>query len=241
MMKVIVRENMGASAVAARDLTANGFSVQVDLSLGPSMSKAFAWRNVLTVLQEIADAAKIAGTAVYFDIVPTSDTTCEFQTFANIRGNDHSATSAQPVTIGVEFGSLATPAYEEDRSAEANYVYAGGQGEGASRVIVEVSDSTRIGASVWNRQEVFADARNEDTTDKVTAVARAALKAGEPTKRFSGNVVDTPGCRYGIEWGFGDKLTATYLGAQYTAMIKAVTVGVDSNGNETITARLDAE
>ncbi len=239
MMKAIVRENLGSLANANRDWSAQGFSVQADLGLGPTKTKGFAWRNVLMVLQELSDTAVNEGTPIYFEIIYTSPTSFEFQTFLNVRGMDHSLTSAQPVVVGVEFGTLAQPSLDSDYGEEVSHVYAGGQQEEAARTIVEVSDTAREGTSPFNRREGFADARNESTTAGVTAAAQAALQAGRPVRRFGGNIIDTPGARYGIEWDFGDKVTTSYRGLQYTALIRAITVSVDAQGNERVAARLE--
>lgn len=239
MMKAIVRENMGSLAPAARDWTSAGFAVQADVSLGPTITKGFSWTEVLQVLQEISDASVIAGTPIYFDMVWSYPNTLEFQTFLKLRGNDHSLTSVQPLMIGVDFGTMAQPSLDNDYSDEVSHVYAGGQGEGTSRVIVEQNDSAREGASPFNRRESFADARNESTTAGITATAQAALQAGRPKRRFGGNLINAPGARFGIEWGFGDKVVATYLDQQYDSLVRAVTTRVDRDGNETVNARLE--
>jgi hypothetical protein len=239
MMKAIVRENLGWAAGTGRNLSDFPLTVQADVGLGPVTTKDFAWRKVMDVLRELADEAMAKGTPVYFDIVPTTPTTFEFQTFVNQRGIDHSMTGASPVVVGVDFGTLEAPSYEVDYSQEENYIYGGGKGEGDARGMVEVWDAGRIGASPWNRCEGFADARSAGSDNSIRAAADAALQAGRPKRKFGGTLVDTPGCRYGIEWGFGDKVTATYLGQQFTAMITAVTVSVDGNGKETVSARLE--
>ena len=118
-------------------------------------------------------------------------------------------------------------------------MYTGGQGEEAEREIVEVSDAARIGMSPWNRREGFADARNESTTAGVTAKGNEVLAAGRPRLRFSASLKDTELARYGMEWEFGDRVTASYRGRQFDGMIKAVTIGVD--GDESIGARIEVE
>jgi len=75
MVKAIAIDQLGADTViTARNLTSvgGGFTVQADLSDGVSISKAFAYKNVLEVCQEVCDAGAQAGTRVYFDIVPSS-------------------------------------------------------------------------------------------------------------------------------------------------------------------------
>lgn len=241
MLKAIVRENLGSSATAARNLTALGFTVAADAGLGPTVTKAFSWRKLPDVFKEICDAAAAKGTPVYYDYAYLSDTSFEFRTYVGRRGNDHSLTSGAPVVIGLDFGTLSSPVLEEDASAEVNHIYAGGIGEGLSRTIVEVEDAARIGLSPVNRCEGFVDARDQTTTPGVTDQANAGLKEGRARTRFSGNVLSGPGARYGIEWGFGDVVVATYMGRQFNASIKTLSVSMDAKGKETLTARLELE
>lgn len=241
MCKAVVTDNLGTDAVAARQLSTY-LSVQGDLAAGPSITMAFAWRDVLTTLQDIAEAARQAGTAVYWDVVPLSATTWEFRTATGQPGADHSYPSGvNPVLLGLEYGNLQEPSLERDWSEEVTYVYAGGQGEGAARTIVEVEDTARSGRSVLGRREAFEDARDDTTTAAVTARANSRLSTGRPRLRFSGKIVDSPGTRYGIEWRWGDRLTATYQGQTVEAIVKAVKVSVDDNGKETLDARLEVE
>lgn len=240
MAKVIVRQNLGASATAARNWTANGLSVAADLSQGTSLTMGFSWEPALDTLGKIADASATA-TAIYWDMVQPTPSTVEFRTTATQPGTDRTwPGGVNPVVLALEYGNLARPQLEEDASEEVTYVYAGGQGEGSDRTIVEVSDSARLNASKWNRREAFADARNESTTDGVTAVANAALQAGRPRRKFTAQIVESPQTRYGIDWQFGDKLSARYYG-QYDAIVKAVSVKVDKAGAETIDAKLEVD
>jgi hypothetical protein len=212
MMKDIVRQNLGSGATdynsdTARDISSLNFSVQPDLTLGPSITKKFAWQNMLRILQDIAETSRSAGTELYFDVVPTSETTFEFQTFVTQRGTDRTWPSGtNPLIFGLEFGNLSQPTLEVDRLSEVNYVYGGGQGEEDLRDIRTVSDSTRLNASQWNRCEAFADARNcaKDSTACVDAAANDLLSAGRPRKRFSGTLLDTPATRYGVESGVSE-------------------------------------
>jgi len=238
LMKAIVRENLGASAVAARDWTSMGFTVQPDLGQGVSNTKGFSWRNVLTVLRDLADQSVVDGTAVYFDVEPVG-ANLEFRTYSPLHGYDRGPSSAKPLTLSVEFGTLDTPSLDVDRASEISYVYAGGQGEGAARTVVEVSDAARVGESAFNRCESFADARNEATVAGVTSAANAALQAGRPVKKFGGKIIDTEGAVYGVDWSFGDRVAANYQGVTYAAIIRALAVAVDETGKETVSARFE--
>ena len=246
MMKEIVEENLGASAIAARDLTDAGFTIAADVSLGPSLEKSFSRRNVLDVINDLSDAAREAGTEVYFDVVQSSpaigvdNATLEFRTYIDQRGQDRRVgVGGEPIQIGLEFGNLEFPDFEEDYSEEVNFVYAGGQGEGEDRVIQTASDDPRINISIWNRREIFRDARHQQNPASVLDTAESRLIQGRPKQRFSGELISIPGSEYGKDWGFGDRITVIYEGRQMEAMIRAVSVSLDQTGDESIRGLLE--
>lgn len=242
LMKAVVRENLGSTATdTTRDLTAAGLTVMADVALGTSITKASSRRNVLELLRDLGDAARTAGTQVYFRIVQTSATALEFRTYTGQPGIDRTLTAGRSaILIGVEFGNLAEPALDEDYADEVGYAYAGGQGEGADRVIQTASDTARTGRSLWGRREAFADARNESATAGVTAAANALLAERRPRRRFSGKLLDVPGTQYGRDWNWGDKVTASYAGLQFDCTVRAVRVSVTADGDD-VDARLEVE
>jgi len=126
-----------------------------------------------------------------------------------------------------------------DYTREANYIYGGGQGEGSDRTISEQSDDTRIGSSVWNRREKFADARNETTSNGVANRAEEVLNENKPFKRFTGKLLDTPQSRYGVDWFFGDKVEVSYRGIQFQGIAKAMKIKLDKEGNEILTVKVE--
>jgi hypothetical protein len=240
LMKAIVSENLGSDATDTdRDISAY-LTIESDLSAGQSISKAFSRRNVLTVLQELADASAEAGTNLYFDVVTPTPGALVFATYTGQRGDDRTITSNAPLLFSPELGNLADGELEEDYANEVTVVYAAGRGEGDEREVVEVEDTTRSGASPFNRIEALRDARNAETTAELTAEGNGFLKAGRPRLVFGGSIVDTPQCRYGVEWKWGDKVTVQFEGYTFDAHIAAVSVTID-NGSETVTAALKAE
>jgi hypothetical protein len=236
LMKQIVRENLGSSATAARQLSATYFAVAPDLALGPSIRMAFSYRNVLDVLRDISDAARQAGTRVYFEIVATSESTFEFQTFIGRRGLDLTTSGAR---LGDEFGNIQRGRLTVDYSGEVNFAYALGQGLGALRMVGTAEDTARSGATIWSRAEDATNANTESTAAGLADVADRRVVAGRPRQRLEATIVDTAGARYGVEWSFGDQINLTFDGAQYTALINALTAEVDGLGRETLTGQLE--
>lgn len=246
MVKAVVKQNLGASATdTARAFNATYFSVQADLSAGPSITKAFAYKNVIEALNDIAESSRTSGTELYFDMVPILKTATqmgfEFRTFTGQIGQDRTYPDGyNPIMLGIEYGNLAVPTVEWDWLGEISNVYAGGQGEGSAREIVTAADTTRSGRSIWARREAFQNGNNLATA-ALTAAANKKLAEGRARLRFTGQLVDTEGTRYGKDWEWGDRLTVIDGGQSYNAMIKAVKVRVDSKGLETIDARLEVD
>jgi hypothetical protein len=246
MLKEIANDNLLGDATGARDLYSTlGLTKAANEADGQSITKSFAWRTLLYVCQDIAYASRAAGTAVYFDWLPkmvsANVMSWEFRTWINQRGIDHGTDSGQPVYFGKAWGNLAGPSLEYDHTDEVNYVYAGGQGEGSDRNINEVSDTTRIGASVWNRREGFADARNESADDGVTAKGYEALNNGRPRVVFSGEITESPSTLYGVHWDFGDKVIVEYRGVEYDAIVMSARLALTSDGSLKITGKFEAD
>lgn len=248
MMKEVVAEAMADGAAPTPDAGTRAWddlSVQADLSAGPTLTKGFAWRRLLLasgggVLPDIAKAAKIAGTEVFFDIVPkvvsSKSISFEFRTYTGQPGQD----VTERVVFDQARGNLLDPFLEYDYLEEVNYVYAGGQGNETARVVEQIYDAERYSASQWARCEGFADARNQSESDGVREAGRALLERGAPRRRFGGIPLDTKGTRFGRDWDFGDKVRARYRGEEFDAIIRAVSISV-RGGQETIQARLDYE
>ena len=240
MMKEIVYENLGAGAIAARDMTGSGFTIAPDAGLGPSITKSFARRNVLTILQDLSDIARNEGTEVYFAVVPNG-LDFRFETYIGQPGLDRTYDTADPIIFSLEFGNLLMPTLEEDFEDEVNYVYGGGQGEGVGRTIVEVNDAVRINRSIWNRREAFRDARHEATAAGVEDEAQARLAEGRPKRRFAGILISTPTTRYGTDWNLGDRCGISYAGQQFDGLIRAISGSVNREGFERVEARVEVE
>ena len=240
MIKEIVDENMVSCTTAARNIS--NLTIAPELSASESITKAFAWRNLLRTVQEICETATEEGTRTYFDIVRTDRATFQLRTYTGQRGNDHSRTSGDMRLVGEKYGNLISPAFGTYHADEYNYIFAGGQGEEDDREIVEVSDSTRINAGYpFNRKEKFSDARHADTTEGVTSSANQALGEGVPKQIMSGSLVDTPGMQYGIHYGFGDILSVEAFGFSVDCHVSSVAGRVDANRYEQLTCRLRGE
>ena len=216
-------------------------SVQGDLTAGPQLTRQFAWDQVDEELAEIAQAAKTAGTEVFFDIVESNITNTtiafEFRTRTGQPGQDLSSR----VVFSQENKSLLEPSLLIDYRDSVNYVYSVGQGENLGTEVQQVYDAVLYGASVWGRREGYAYAGTEKAANGVREVGRALLAVGRPDRTFSARTVDGDGTRFGRDWGWGDKVRAKAFGFDFDTIIKKVVIYIDQDGAERIDARLEYE
>lgn len=211
MMKEIIDEQIVSASNTNRRIST--LTIAPDLSDAPSKTKAFSRRNVLQVLQEIAATSTEDGTYLCFDVVRTARNAFEFRTYTGQRGRDHTQDSGDMRHIGQAYGNLSKPALVLfDSRKERNYAYAGGRGEGSDRTIQTAVDTTRTTASPYNRREIFIDARNTNTTNAVLAKAEAAIIENQPIRTLEGQLKDTDGLRFNVDYGFGDLVTVEAFG-----------------------------
>lgn len=254
LLKAIFRDQFGSDAITGRNLTnvAGGVTVEYDYAAAPSQTKEFKHKNVLEVMQEIAQASKEAGTNLYFDVVPIigSITTgvlgLQFRTFIWQRGIDRSADSGRrcgnPVYIGIDWENLTNGELSYDYSEEINYVTVLGKGDGASQEIVERSDVTRIDKTIWNRREGIKSATNAAIGDTAALNAEGDnfLQENKPRISFTGDITETKAFRYGYHYSFGDRVTVQYAGYEADAYINKVFVS-KAEGPEVINCKLEVD
>lgn len=242
MIKAIMRENFGSLATDTdRDISAY-LAIDADLPAGttPSISKAFSRRPVLGTIQEIAQAAFVAdGTYIAFDIVASNPEQLAFRTFIGQRGRDRRWPNYWKI-LAPNQGNLANSQRSDDYTTEATFVYAGGQGEGTSRLIATASDPVRINQSPFGRIEVWKDARNTETATALQDEADAFLRERRPRQTFAAKVVDGFGATFGLDYQFGDYISADVGGTLLECRLDAFKISI-SDAGESVDINLRAE
>lgn len=238
LMKAIVSKQLGSTASAWRSKITEAPNLGAG---GASISKAFAYRNVLTVVQELADLATEAGVWLGFDVVRTAPGAFEFRTYTGQRGQNHGRNSGDPRLVGKQYGNLSEATFGTYHMDERNWVQVAGQGEGDSRVLIYRENIARRDASKWNRREYFKDSRDDSTTAALEADGDAALEEFKPKQVLTGTLHDTPGMQYGIHYWFGDVLSVEAFGYHVDCHVKAVRVRVDQDGGEQLDIKLEGE
>jgi hypothetical protein len=245
LMKEIVTEqllgnNLFPSTYRSLNSWGDYFAVQADLTAAPSVTKDFAWRGVAEVLQDLAAASAQLGTYLVYDVVYVTASRVEFRTYTGQRGINHGKDSGQAVVITRERRNLEQPEFYEDHTNQITYSYAGGMGIGDQREIVSLVDQPELERSPFNWREGFQDARNSDSTAGITAEAYSILQENRVKKVLTGTIIDTPGCRDGVHFRYGDVVYAEYKGQGFDAHIDALHVTI-MGGRETRVNQIRAE
>ena len=227
--------------ISGRDITSLGFSIQADATAGPPIDRGVAWRPLLATLQDIQEQARQEDEEVFFDVVPltTSPLTFEFRTYLNQPGSDRTSGTANALRFGTEWGNVDNPVLTYDYSNLENFIYIGGSNREDSRIIEEVSDSTSIALSQFNRREGFLAHTSSDVTGILQAAGYAQLSERRLQTTFTAEIQDTPDAPYGGNgWKAGDKVTISYLGKNFDAVIRKVRI-YKSHDTETIAGSVE--
>lgn len=248
--KAIIRENY-VFATAGNDsygrprgYPAANFECDPDEGAGFVLTRAFAWRNTLPTIQELAESSRSHGVPLFFDVIPDGPARFRFRTWVNVRGIDRTiSTGIAPILFSKAAGNLGNPMLRFDYRNELSYVFGGGQGEGPTRTMDHEASSIAVlreGESIWNKREAFQDARECGVVLLcIGAKAYRRLQQHRAKVIFKGALLDMPQSKFGIDWNFGDKVSSRYRGFDFDGHVRSFTISVDENKVEKISARMD--
>lgn len=238
LLKIIYNSNF-VNWLSANQIErqAPGFAAPSSSFDGPRVSRRFAYRNCLNVMQDIAATSLRLGVPLFFMVYRVIGSNYAFQTYTNQQGTDRRI-SAGGVPVGAEYGNLEQVQFDENALDEVSVIYAGGQGEESNRQLLAVGDDARIAQSPFGRIEAFYDGRNSAESHVTFEEALARLHEGRPLITLSGRILDVPGFAYGIDWEFGDRLTAVYEDYSFDAFVNAISVSYQ-DGEESIDSWLE--
>ncbi len=245
MIKAVVTDNLGSGASDSRNIeTVFNFSVAPDLSDAPSVTKSFAYENLLGALQSLCNTSggQASGAVdLFFDIACDSYTSNErprfqFRTYTGQPGVDrtNNGSNTSSAVFSLANASIDNADYSRDFSDEVNYVYAGGLGQKSDRNVVSAGDADRIAESPINLCETFVTATHLDESEIAEAVYEA-LNENRPYHKLSCSLLDTDTTRYGVDWNWGDKVTVAYADGEFHEIVRVVEVAV-RNKKENISA-----
>lgn len=221
MLKALVRENAGTLATdTARDLSVY-LAVQPDTSQAPIIRmEGMSRRQLDAVCADIANASANDDTPTWlgYDIELADQVTgaLEFRTYIGQRGVDHRFPGGNPpLLLSVEAGNLANVQTGVQYGESASFVYVGGAGVGTIRAVATAQDDALIALSPFGRRERFVDGSSIMAAEALADQARAELRGARPRQFMQASLVETLTTLRGVQWDFGDYLTASYQGATF--------------------------
>jgi hypothetical protein len=233
-IKEVIRENFTTATDTTRRISSSYFTVAADDGFGATITKAFSRQYVYPLLQNLCEQSRDAGTWVTFDVVYGGTLPAQFRTFVGQRGNDLRTS----LLISDKAGNLANPSIDWDYTDERNAAYMAGKGEGADRAIGSAVGD-RATRSPWSRREVISENFQTETTALLDNEARALLEKYKPRVLFTGEIVQTEGTRYGVNWNYGDYVRAQYLGFAFDCRVIGYNIEYSNSGG-TITDKVTA-
>lgn len=238
VMKLMVQYNATAAATTGNSRLrtvgtwAQNITVAADTATGNDITKAFAHRNLLEALQEVATLGGID-----FDLVKTGARAWEFRTYA-LLGVDRTAS----VKFSLAWDNLGDPVLTGDALDEATVAIVGGEGEESARDFDIVTGPNY--AADYNDIEVFVNAAQQGVTSLADA-GNARLNELRARDELRFDVLQSTAFRYGRDYcvagQMGDKVGVTYYEANVTKKINGahVMVNVSSGGQKAETIRLE--
>jgi hypothetical protein len=189
---------------------------------------------LLRTMQQLADAARKAGTGVEFEVVGAGrDATLAAGYFKLKFGVPYLGTDKRTTLVfSEERGNMRQPRLKID-AAKATRVYVAGAGEAASQVIQQVVDTTAESESPWNRKEAWLDAGDQADTAALTSAGNAYLRDSRKKTTFRFQPVETEATHYGRDWNLSDVVMGRFDGADYPEQITSVRVTVQPSGDDT--------
>lgn len=169
----------------------------IDYERGKETPWQTRYENLADVLQEIAEWCDI-GWEIYLD------TTNEQWVFDVVEGRD--LTTGQnilpPVIFGPDFENIEAMNYTDSSLQSKNVGYAGGKGEEAERLVLQVGDAEGL-----DRDEIFLDCSSSENADELVNNGQQKLSEHEQITSLGGRVLQNASFVYGVDWDLGDIVT----------------------------------
>lgn len=211
-----VNANAGPAARIKRQVA--GLTLEPDPVIGGYVIGAARFPNLLDLLEELA----VAGGDIGFDVRRTLTGGPVFRIY---QPRDLTRAGRFALVLGNVTDldwALAAP--------KATVVIGGGQGDLEARTFVQTSDEQA--AELWHRRiETFHDARAEGDTAKLQQDVETKLAEAGETAQAKISPRDSPGLRYGIDYGLGDRITVEAAPARtVTGVIREVEITSTAEG-----------
>jgi hypothetical protein len=244
VMKEFVEENIGPSATVANTRFAEGamanFTVSADLGTGAVWDGDRTGKNLLQVLQEIANFSEI-------DFAVNTDVTVGnyiFETYEDQLGSDRTIVGLNPATglnaagnaphvFSPLMGNVQQASFSTKSKESSNRVFVYGQGTGAGRQIEYREDATLFDpADNINLRESMRGGSSQDSVAKLQSLGDEQLEKLREQEKFEFDPLDIPSSLYGVHYFFGDKVTVKVSDEQRNKRIVSVKISLASGKGE---------
>lgn len=233
ILRALMREQMGDLASAARQTP--GLTVPAVGGIGPSRGFRTRYDELNSIMLSILRSSNID-----VEVVRTSGQNIEIR-FAP-RGTDRTYTNNFPnpfTAFSPERGNLTNPSYIEDWSNAVSFIYVGGKGEGANRIILKQGNPTMLSESPYGRREYFTDAREANTVTDLLTVSGSELNTRAKKTEFEFDIVgERGGSTYRIDFFLGDTVTVYWKNFRQDVRINGIEFLVNTSG-ESIAVEVD--
>jgi hypothetical protein len=241
LMVDIISENFGAAAFDPTRNISSWITCAPKKHLGAIVGDSIGHKKILDVFKSFASASSQDGINIYFDLVRTSPAHFEFRTYANMRGVDHSASSAHPVIASTALGNLGSPQVILDYGSEINHVTCESTDDSNNLLTSESIDSARWNASPYARAEDFYNCSNVKDQTTLDKTVQGYLAQGRPHILFNGRLLNAGRTTYGLSYNFGDMITALYKNYSFACHVSQIHRTVDNTNGIQTEANLTAE
>jgi hypothetical protein len=217
----------------------NGVTVAADSGAGNIITFSARYTNLLSVCETVSEQGNLD-----YGIIGGSEVGEFIFDARGLWGNDYREGNTAgniPIIFSIERDNMLIPILSLNYSAEQNFMYVGGEGQGAERVIQEVQNSVAIATSPWGRKESFAESRSQNSVDALVAAGQTELEARKAKQSLSFSIRQTDSSRWIRDWNLGDLITAKYYEYAFDRQIVDIGVLVSSGASnyETITVKFE--
>lgn len=241
-MKEYVDENCTANALAASgrliDGEIAGLSIEIDNGNGSTWQGDRAGKNLLLVLQEIANFSQID-----FDVIGIGNALYEFRTYVDQIGDDLTTDELDPTTglngagnapfiFDPARGNVQQASLQQKHRSEANVVAIYGRGQGATRDTAVESNVTAIELSPINQRETMRGGSSQSQVAQLSDLAQEWLERLQTVEKFNFVPQDTAASLYGVHYNFGDKVTAKLGDFEADKRITSITINLAGGRGE---------
>lgn len=224
VIKGYVAENMISPVDSERVLP--GMGVETSAGAGKAVTYEARYIILYSVCQTLAEDGNID-----FGIVGGNSVGEFIFKARQIWGTDRRENNPDnnlPIIFSIDYDNMVIPILSLNSSAEQNFAYVGGGGQGVDRIIETVSNPAAIARSPWGRKEVFVEARQQEDSQALVTAGLAELNARKKEQKLTFNVQQTIQSRWLRDWFLGDLVTAKYYTYSFDKQITEIGVVVTS-------------